>query len=821
MRDASAETVLVFARRHRAYVFGIAIAAALSGMFLVSRVSFDANILRLLPQGSQSVRDFQTFLRTFGNLDHLYVVFEAAGAIGDHGEVVDRYVEALRLAPEVESVDAQLFEPGKDWSYLSDRELYLLGADGAARALARFRPPQLDGELVHARDLLSMPSAQIKALVQQDPLGLLTMLRDRMGREKGFVSFDPTQEGYVSPDGRSRLVVVKPKRPPFDTDFCKALFARLAAVEAAARREAAAEDPDAGAVRIQAAGAYRVSLEAEQLIRHEGIVNSIGSLLLLMLVMFAVFRTPWVMMYGCAPLALAALLTLGINGLIQGSLSPATSGSAGMLFGLGIDGVVLLYFRYLEERRAGASGDEAVRRMGGTASSVVLAQVTTAATFFALLFIDFPTLQDLGSLVGLGILLCCGLTLLMLPALLPRRIDARPGRGLAAAWLGRFVTRAAGPIVWVSVIATIALAAAATRLHLDTSIEKLQAQTGGAALEKEVADRFSLPRDVLLVLNEHEDIEPLLEADARLERALASEAPSVVASGIGFLLPSARDQAGVAQVIRATGMTGGDAQRDIQAAGARTGFRPDTFVPFLARVPRLLDPNERISYDGLMAHGLESIVSRFVVHRDGRYQAVTYLYPRQTVDIDALRRIVRDVDPRLRLSGLPAINQELRRQFLPQFLKGIAIGTMAVALLIYTVFRTVRHTLLALLPTAVGFVWSAGVLALLRVELDLFSLFAAVTFIGIAVDYGIYVLYRYVFEPLSRMDDVMTKTGAAIIIACATALIGFGTLINSSYGPLHVFGIVSIVTLTCCLTASIVSLPALVLEMERWSGSVR
>ena len=32
-------------------------------------------------------------------------------------------------------------------------------------------------------------------------------------------------------------------------------------------------------------------------------------------------------------------------------------------------------------------------------------------------------------------------------------------------------------------------------------------------------------------------------------------------------------------------------------------------------------------------------------------------------------------------------------------------------------------------------------------------------------------------------------------------------------------GIVSIVTLTCCLTASIVSLPALVLEMERWSRS--
>jgi len=367
----------------------------------------------------------------------------------------------------------------------------------------------------------------------------------------------------------------------------------------------------------------------------------------------------------------------------------------------------------------------------------------------------------------------------------------------------------------------VALAAASSRLRLDTSIDKLQAQTRGAAVEKQVADRFSLPQDVLLVLNENERLEPLLEADASLERAVATQAPSVAASGVGFLLPPAADQARVAQLVRSTGPTPADAQRDVEAAGVRAGFRRDTFAPFLARIPRLLDPEERITYDGLMAHGLDSVVSRFIAHRAGRYQAVTYLYPQQTVDIDALRRIVSGVDGALRLTGLPVVNYDLRRQFLPQFLKAIGIGTAAVALLAYVVFRSIRYTLLALAPTAIGFVWSAGLLALLRVELDLFSLFAAVTFIGISVDYGLYVLYRFVFEPSESMGDVIARTGAAIIIACATALIGFGTLINSSYGPLHVFGIVSIVTLTSCLTASIVSLPALVLEMERWSRPAR
>src|SRR5580700_8509369 len=110
------ERVLAFARRRAHLVLGLAIVAAVAGIALVSRVTFDANILRLLPQDLPTVRDFEVFLRDFGSLDHLYIVFESADAIGEHSDLVDAYVAELRLAPEIESVDAQLFEPGKDWS---------------------------------------------------------------------------------------------------------------------------------------------------------------------------------------------------------------------------------------------------------------------------------------------------------------------------------------------------------------------------------------------------------------------------------------------------------------------------------------------------------------------------------------------------------------------------------------------------------------------------------------------------------------------------------------------------------------------------------
>jgi predicted RND superfamily exporter protein len=403
--------------------------------------------------------------------------------------------------------------------------------------------------------------------------------------------------------------------------------------------------------------------------------------------------------------------------------------------------------------------------------------------------------------------------------MLPRRSGVREGRSLDVEWLGRLVENHAVTIVTVGAATTVLLGLAATRLHVDTSIGRLQAQTGGAVLEREITERFSLPDDVLLVLNENQDVEPLLEADEDLRHAISVAMPSLSASGIGVLLPSAREQARVAALIESSGASPAEIPRIIESAAQRAGFRPDTFRDFVGRVPRVLDPSARISYHGLLTAGLQPVISHYLVRGDGMYRSVTYLFPKPGIDIDAVRSLVRAVDPHLRLTGLPVINHDLRRQFFLEFVKGIGIGAAAVAVLIFTVFRTVRDTLLAFLPTVIGLTWSAGLLALLHVDLDLFSLFAAVTFIGIAVDYGIYPLYRYRLEPEETMRGVMTKTGAAIAIACATALVGFGTLVDSAYRPLHVFGIVSLVTLSCCLVASILFLPALVVVIDGARGA--
>ena len=124
-------------------------------------------------------------------------------------------------------------------------------------------------------------------------------------------------------------------------------------------------------------------------------------------------------------------------------------------------------------------------------------------------------------------------------------------------------------------------------------------------------------------------------------------------------------------------------------------------------------------------------------------------------------------------------------------------------------FRDWWLSLLALLPTAVGLVWAAGILALAGVELDLFAVFAVVTFVGIGVDYGVHLVHRH----QERRDAVQATAELApvILVAAAITLLGYGTLVTSSYPPLRSMGLVSIVSTVSLAAASVLVLPALLL----------
>jgi predicted exporter len=799
-------------RRRLPVVLSAAALIVLSG-FGLGRLTFDADVLSLLPHGGQAIPAFRMFLQRFGSLDQLFVVFTAPEgySVADYSDDVDRWVVALRAAPEIEWVDPGTAGPDRDWGWLAEHQLLLLRGGAFDAALSRLQPEGMVAALASTRQLLTMPSPAVAALVRQDPLDLLGLLRGQLGGQRAGIAVGVTEAGYVSMDGRHRLVVAKPRRPPYDTTFSHQLMARLDAIRTSpAYAAASGGDQTQPPLDVAFAGGHRIAIETEAVVRRESILNSIGSLALILPLLFIVFRSVWLLVCGALPSTASLVVVLGLVGLGGATLSAAATGAAAMLFGLGVDGVVLIYVAHRLALADGLSVEASVATLGGPSASMLLGMLTTAATFYGLVFVDFPSLHQLGLLIGHSMVACGILTLVLVPALLPRRRPKATIRRLTWSWLPLWIARRRTPVLVFSAIVTVALGGASLRLHVDPTLDRLRSTTPGALYEESVRKLFGLPSEVYVWLQQGSRLETLLEENEAIVARVRAEIPSLTIDPASALLPSDAMQRRAIARLQAEAPIPAVAQASLARAASAAGFRAGTLAPFHERLPRLLDPNQRLTVDGFRAHGLGDIVGRFVVQDQQGWTLASYAFPVDVEEALALERILESPGATGQLTGLALVNRELASRFVPQFLRGLAIGTAIVVVMIGFTFRTWRLSLLAILPTVAGLIWAAGLLALVSVPLDLFALFAVVTFVGIGIDYGIHMVHRY--RDQGNAESAVAQLAPVIVVAGLITMAGYGTLVTSSYPPLRSIGLVSVVSVVTLVAASILLLPALLIR---------
>jgi predicted exporter len=84
-----------------------------------------------------------------------------------------------------------------------------------------------------------------------------------------------------------------------------------------------------------------------------------------------------------------------------------------------------------------------------------------------------------------------------------------------------------------------------------------------------------------------------------------------------------------------------------------------------------------------------------------------------------------------------------------------------------------------------------------------------VTLLGIGVDYGVHLVHRY--QERGEAAAATAELTPVILVAAAITILGYGTLVMSSYPPLRSIGLVSVVSVVALAAASVLVLPALLL----------
>jgi hypothetical protein len=245
-------------------------------------------------------------------------------------------------------------------------------------------------------------------------------------------------------------------------------------------------------------------------------------------------------------------------------------------------------------------------------------------------------------------------------------------------------------------------------------------------------------------------------------------------------------------------------------------MRLEPFAPgfeLLGKAVGLSRPIEVADFD--QAQQTKLLLGRYLIKKPDGWKAVVYLYPpanrwRREVPPQALQLAER-LGPKAQLSGVNRINQRLRAMVLRDaWIAGI-LGVLLVAAILWIDFRSVRFVLLALTPLTVGITLMLGGMVLLDIQMNFINIFVTTMIIGIGVDYGIYILHRYLeVRSLSarELEAGLQETGKAVMAAAMSTIVGFGSIMFSHYPGLRSTGKVALLGALFTSLVAVTLLPA-------------
>jgi predicted RND superfamily exporter protein len=130
-------------------------------------------------------------------------------------------------------------------------------------------------------------------------------------------------------------------------------------------------------------------------------------------------------------------------------------------------------------------------------------------------------------------------------------------------------------------------------------------------------------------------------------------------------------------------------------------------------------------------------------------------------------------------------------------------------------FRNPKRVALVALPLVVGLLGLVAVMALWRLELNLFNLVVLPSIIGIGVDNAIHIYHRYRREGRGSVMLVVRYTGAAALLASLTTAVGFGSSMIAHSPGLRSLGSLAVIGIASTFASAVLFFPSVLSLLER------
>ena len=643
---------------------------------------------------------------------------------------------------------------------------------------------------------------------------------EKMWMEPEISEREIVEDGYyISKDKKMLLMILKPTNPEHNMGFFQSMSNNVEKEI----NEVRSRFPD---VNVKLTGMVKMMAEDwDAIMRDLKLTGTLALLLIfgLFIISFRSIKSPFI---AAIPLVMGIIWTLGLTQILIGRLNVVTSIIAPILLGLGVDFTIHIISRFQEEKGKGRSFEEAIKiALSQTGHGVFIGAVTTSFAFFSLIFGDFKGIQEMGIVIGLGLLLCLLAVFLVLPPLLywfDKKIEKKKFSRVdmeVMESLGRKIIRHPRILIFAGILISIFMGAGFLFLRYEYNSLALLPKIPSVDIQNEVSEKFDMSFDFGILMvpdiksarkvykslkddsmigmvdapseyipeNQKKKIPVLrsiyssikdLEVSAsnnhdpvKLKEALEELKKNIIEiSDLAFI-------SGLDVVEQEAQKTMEVLEENLKVLNSKTDYRA-LQKDFSKELKRLVKKFKEMAQAETLSFSMlpEEIKDKFVSKSDG---FAVYVYPKGNIwderNMETFNNLL------LSLSDKATGSSLIWARVLEYLRRDIVVTTSIAAFVIFIIllinFRSLSLTLLTMIPVSLAVLWTLGTMGFLGLTLNFASIIGIPLILGIGIDDGVHIVHRYRLENFRNLPLVLRSTGRAILLTTLTTASGFGVLI--------------------------------------------
>ena len=797
-----------FFEKRRALMYGLLILTSVVFVYFGSKVQYEENIAKLLPQTNATSESGLAF----GNLrvkDKIFIQLTSA---------TDEMIAPETLAEYCDELVENLLEKDTATHHIAnilhqiDDDLIINGLDYALTHVASFVSPEvyprfdslltqeaIDAQMALNYELVMEDEEGNKTtMVGQDPAALrMAMIPQGMNTNRGAAGFTLIDGHLFVPDSTVALAFLAPNFSSFDS-MSGILLVDLLEKEIEAFKKLHPE------VEVYFHGSPVNSVFNSRQIRNDLWLTVGLSLVVICLVLGYCFRNKSTLFMLLSPVIYGTFFGLACMYWLKGSMSLMAMGIGAIVMGVALSYClhVLTHYKYVSDP---------IQVLKDQSTPVILGCLTTIGAFLGLLFTESDLLKDFGWFASFAMVGTTLFALIFLPHFFKPENNRRSDK--AFKMLDKInsypLDEKRGVRIVLEVLCLVCLFTASW-VTFDSNLRNI-----GYNEQKVVKSRqlYEEKNSTGFATQYYAATSENLNEALVYNKAIIATLDSLQKEGIlhqyakvsELFVPLEEQEERIEQWKEYwTEERISDVRKKIVRAANANDLEPVMFEPFFMMIEA--DYEAESLYDAEVLP--ESLVSNFIeLTEEGKY--VVFTSVQLTEDN---KKIVNDA-----IASLPHAvcidpfyyTNDMVEMLNDDFNTILGISSVFVFVVLLLSFRSFPIAFIAFLPMGLSWYVVQGIMGIFGLQFNLINIIIATFIFGIGVDYSIFVMSGLIAKATGEDTNLLTYHKTAIFFSAFVLMIVTGALLFAVHPAIHSIGISTLIGMSATILITYTLQPAL------------